>query len=290
MLGPSALSSVLSPHVRRRAAQEAWLAREQAGALLGATVALLYGCMMVFRNLAFYAYEPGDGKRLQDLGFELVVDWEEATWATAGDVPIWVITAWLLALLVSSFRAPRAGAVPKPFAVNIVLRYVLMLALGHTLRFATYISTVYPGTSKQCLGDVSAIKPQSLLEVFVTRFEMQPGMNCGDLLFSGHVLQMSIPVLLISKYGRVIFEWSDLVHCCSLALLWGLVLAMAVAIVARRHHYTQDVVLAGYLTPLLWHFFDREIKPDDKVPPENLPDRPQAGEGGWAALPSPARH
>jgi hypothetical protein len=271
-MGPSLLlSRLLSPHARRRAAQEVWLAREQLGALLGATVALLYGCMMVFRNLAFYAYEPGAGKRLQDLGFEVLPDWEAAAWATAGDVPIWVITAWLLALLASSLRAPRAGAPPKPFAVNIVLRYVLMLVLGHSLRFATYIATVYPGTSQQCLGDVSAIKPQSLLEVFVTRFEMQPGQNCGDLLFSGHVLQMSVPVLIIAKYGRAMFELSDLAHRCSLALLWGLVLAMALAIVARRHHHTQDVVLAGYLTPLLWHFFDREIKPDDKLPPEDLP-------------------
>ena len=62
-----------------------------------------------------------------------------------------------------------------------------MLCIGHTLRFFTYISTSYPGTSMHCrpenVGKINPPSPQTLYEVFIGRVALAPGANCGDLLF-----------------------------------------------------------------------------------------------------------
>ena len=66
-------------------------------------------------------------------------------------------------------------------------RFLEMLCIGHTLRFFTYISTSYPGTSRHCspenVGKIKPPSPQTLYEVFIGRVALAPGANCGDLLF-----------------------------------------------------------------------------------------------------------
>jgi len=231
--------------------------------------------MMVFRNLAYYRFEVGPD--LKDIAFDMLPDWEgSGTWM--GDIPMYFVSFVLFVMGCFTFVAPReqvpqheTDEVPqevllqKPFVVNILRRYVTMLIMGHTLRFFTYISTSLPGTSAECLDaeHVASTKPKTLVEVFFTRYALEPGNNCGDLLFSGHMLQMITPVLCVEMYGRVCFGYSSFTHRCLMIGLWLCIFAMGVLILARRHHYTQDVVLGFYVTPLLWHFYSRAINPKD---------------------------
>jgi len=252
------------------------LLRSQLKLFVAAVVGLLYGAMMAFRNLAFWQYArsgaaAGLEARLQDAGFAALPDLEDAQWNWVGDLPIYIVNSLLLAMGVWSLRSPPGGNVlHKPFMVNILLRYVSVLTLGHTVRFVTYISTVYPGSSEACLDpEVTQGAPTSLVEALFKRFALRPGQNCGDLLFSGHLLQMIVPVLLFSRYGQALFLCSKRKVKVVVLLLWISVAFLAVSIIARRHHYTQDVVLGAAFTPLFWHYYSTVLHPRDAVPPRS---------------------
>jgi len=74
---------------------------------------------------------------------------------------------------------------------------------------------------------------------------------------------MITPVMLVSFYGKQVFEYSDRAHTMLLGFLTSCIFAMAVLIIARRNHYTQDVIAGSYITPLLWHFYTRVIHKED---------------------------
>ena len=52
---------------------------------------------------------------------------------------------------------------------------------------------------------------------------------------------------------------------CLKVVLITLIVIQGVFIVMERSHYTADVVVASYLTPLLWHFRNVGLFPYDVV-------------------------
>uniref|UniRef100_A0A7S3PAX3 Sphingomyelin synthase-like domain-containing protein n=2 Tax=Aplanochytrium stocchinoi TaxID=215587 RepID=A0A7S3PAX3_9STRA len=187
---------------------------------------LLYFCMMVFRNLAFYRFEPGP--RMKDLGYELIQKIPDDAWYT--DVPMYFVSSFLFLLsittlfgngkLVQVYPNPSSVKVPlvKPYTVNMLYRYLGMLCVGHTLRFFTYVVTNPPGSADHCMPDpfhnntLPIHKPKDLYEVFFKRLMLKPSSNCGDLMFSGHMLQIMTPVLMINKYGETVFQYRRIFH------------------------------------------------------------------------------
>ena len=108
-----------------------------------------------------------------------------------------------------------------------------------------------------------------MTEVFLTRIAYSPGNNCGDLMFSGHMMQISLPVLSFSKYGRSCFQerLSPTAFELTRASLVVVVAMQAILIIMNRSHYTSDVVVGAYVTPLLWHFHNRGLFPEEVLPP-----------------------
>lgn len=47
--------------------------------------------------------------------------------------------------------------------------------------------------------------------------------------------------------------------------MWALVVVLSVAIIAARHHYTVDVVVAWYVVPLVWNYY-LHWQPDGPFP------------------------
>ena len=79
--------------------------------------------------------------------------------------------------------------------------------------------------------------------------------GCGDLIFSSHMMIGLVCALAISAYsGNAAFK----------ALLWLLCTALAFLIVMQHSHYTVDVIIAWYVTPMVWvsfrHFFPWDIE------------------------------
>jgi hypothetical protein len=132
--GPTGVADVLL-HVRRRFAQEFRLLRVQWRMWLLCFTTDVYGACMVFRNLAFYRYRAGP-RLTQDLGFDLLPEWQ----GYLTDSPMCALQVVLLGACAMSF-VPRPIGPPAAYAINIVRRWGMMIAMGNTLRFLTYIST-----------------------------------------------------------------------------------------------------------------------------------------------------
>ena len=255
-------------NTRRRLVSEYKLLCAQIPFFLLCAFVMVYCSTMVFRNLAFYRYEPRP--RLRDLGFDTLPDLENnAQWSGMKDLPM-STSMWAMGVLcvISVFVGNGSRT---PYAVNMLRRVLAMLALGHCLRFLTYISTSMPGTTERCLpghlNEMHPPQPTTMKEVFLTRVALNPGNNCGDLMFSGHMLGIITPVLMVGKYGEQVLVHTGL---CSLrvfyiimTILWSLILFQAVLILMMRNHYTSDVVVSGYVTPLLWHYYNHVIQPSD---------------------------
>lgn len=222
----------------------------------------------MFRNLAFYRYQPRP--RLRDLGFDVLPDLENNEfWEGVKDIPIQA-SMWAMGITCLISVVFGKGN-QTPYAVNMLRRVLAVLALGHCLRFCTYISTTMPGTSERCLpGHLNLMdppKPTNLIQVFFTRIAMNPGNNCGDLMFSGHILGVVTPVLMVQKYGSAVFVRTQLVRAGVLttvmAILWSLIVFQGCLILMMRNHYTSDVVVSSYVAPLLWVYYNDVIQPDD---------------------------
>ena len=106
-----------------------------------------------------------------------------------GEFPMYVLGVFNLLLLFTPFFGNEKGRV-KPYAVNIFNRGMTSLSIGLTIRFFTFIGTVLPGIDSHCYDDNPGLmkpKPTTVYEIFM-REPYGPKTNCGDLIFSGHVL------------------------------------------------------------------------------------------------------
>jgi len=264
---------VVMANAKRRLIHEYRLVCAQLPFFLLCAFVMMYLSTMVFRNLAFYRYEPRP--RLRDLGFDLLPDLEnDDFWFAIKDVPM-TSSMWLMGFTCIISVLFGKGQ-ETPYAVNMLRRVLAMLSLGHCLRFCTYISTSMPGTTERCLpghlDEMDPPQPKTLKEVFLTRIALNPGNNCGDLMFSGHILGIVTPVLMVVKYGELVLVKTGL---CSirtmnaiLGVLWLLIIFQGMLIVMMRNHYTSDIVVSTYVTPLLWNYYNTVIQPDDL----HLPD------------------
>ena len=73
-------------------------------------------------------------------------------------------------------------------SIGMLTRFLTMMVVGHFFRVLTYPLTSLPGPAKHCtnytLEEIN--RPKVLSEIFHKL--NSPFENCGDLLFSGHIL------------------------------------------------------------------------------------------------------
>ncbi len=74
--------------------------------------------------------------------------------------------------------------------------------------------------------------------------------SCGDLLFSGHTTHGMILTLIIVRYAPGLRA--------AQALAVGLMVLLALALLAFRSHYTSDVVVAVYVVLMIWRLMPPE--------------------------------
>jgi hypothetical protein len=256
-------------HVRRRFANELCLLRVQWRMWLLCFTIDVYGACMVFRNLAFYRYRAGL-RLTQDLGFDLLPEWQ----GYLTDSPMCVLQVVLIGACAMSF-VPRPTRPPAEYAVNIIRRWGMMIAMGNTLRFLTYMSTTLPGSAKHCLPsnpNIPKDQPKTVSDILfrITVDGVGDGRsgtyNCGDLTFSGHILMTMTYALCCLRYAPNAYMMSPTVECRFTTMVWATVGMQCILTVMARNHYTMDVVISLYLTPLLWSFYTTKMEPKDMRP------------------------
>lgn len=248
--------------VLARARCEANLLRRQWKIYTACLVVILYGGSVVFRNLAFFLYVPGE-RLPRDVGFDLLP--EVKGYVT--NVPLFLLQITCVATCVLTFApiAPKA-----PFAVNILRRWGAVEAIGTLLRFVTYISTSVPGAADHCLlsknPDLQQNQPKTLRDILwsikvdgvgLEGHSSKPGSyNCGDLVFSGHMLMACAYALVANRYTPSVVNMPRRMQTWLFRpALVVLVLTQAVLTLMARNHYSMDVVIGLYVTPLLWHWY-----------------------------------
>ena len=91
-------------------------------------------------------------------------------------------------------------------------------------------------------------------------------------MFSGHMLGILVPVLMIIHYGDECLVQNGYLSPVGLrvlvSFLFIMVVVQAILILTMRNHYTSDIVVSCYLTPLLWNYYVDVIYPTDVVPPQ----------------------
>jgi len=247
-----------------------WMERQlfmkQRKPIFASLFVLVYGAMILFRNIAFYRYRAGP--RLKDLGYDLFPEFSEDA-KEITDVPMIALNVVTVVVLMGALLGPHVTGGSfnnRPHFVNIVRRMLCVYAIGHSLRAMTYLSTTIPGASDICLTPELLHPPKSIAECFYRIHSFNTG--CGDLIFSGHMLFVSLVFLFTLRYGAS--SWGQprfgKLHCSLLVTCVGLGCVQAVFILKARHHYSVDIVVALYTVPLVWYFYGREIQPhDDQV-------------------------
>jgi hypothetical protein len=230
----------------------------------------VYGTLIVFRNLAFYRFRAGP-RLTQDLGFDVLPEWQ-GYWT---DSPILALQTTLLSASFMSF-VPRRNSPPAPYVVNIWRRCGMMVGMGNILRFLTYISTTLPGSAKHCLPsnpNIDKDQPRTIsnilfrIAVDVPGFQQGNGSsgtyNCGDLTFSGHILLAITLAFCCLRYVPSAFQMTRRVESWFKRCVWATVMMQCIFTIMARNHYTMDVVISLYLTPLLWSFYTTKMEPGD---------------------------
>ncbi|KAF4650689.1 hypothetical protein FOL47_000968 [Perkinsus chesapeaki] len=154
------------------------------------------------------------------------------------------ICTWLLVLLMTwsvgsltvvTIMRPRPGIT----IIGILWRTVFVCALAFNLRSISFLVTLLPAPWPECQDDVFSL--------------IHSTSGCGDLIFSGHTLCGMACLLAVAHYST---NW--IINIPG----WVLFLGEIVAILAERAHYSVDIVVALFTTPMLWicfyHFFPKD--------------------------------
>lgn len=234
------------------------------------------------RNLAFYLHHPladyvNDPSenlkrhRLYDLGYSLLPDFSESeSIVTMNEFLQYVMAAAIISISMTPYLHEICPKRPKSlpvFTVNIVIRLLQGIAIGHVLRIPTFLATSLPGPSPHCIGEIERHNhPHDLAHIF---WFPHTGANCGDLVFSGHVLFATTAVLTVTHYVHKIFGRDRAIQA-GLALL-PVYLLQIILIIMSRAHYSVDVVSSMIISTLSWIVQAQVAFPLDVTPEgENL--------------------
>lgn len=211
---------------------------------------------------------------LKDIGHELFPDLSHSGWALAINDFSAVLFIWLpFALFIVPFFVSFRGK-GRPYFATLSLRFLQALASAHVLRWLTFLATSIPGPSVACQS-VAWTGPDGVHgreEIdraartgSISDFFLSQGHNCGDLIFSGHMLQAVTCTLVVQFYATYILP--DRIAMLLMITLWCLMPLQIFFVLSTRNHYSVDVVVASYLAPLNWlawiHFFPTDGVPGD---------------------------
>ena len=100
--------------------------------------------------------------------------------------------------------------------------------------------------------------PQSLVESIWLTMQKFPLFDCGDLIFSGHTVHFLLCAFIWDESG-----WGLRRRAKKLALngvwrvlLWVYVIGGVCTLIMCRFHYSVDVVVGGYISFLVWKYYD----------------------------------
>eukprot|EP01103_Thecamoeba_quadrilineata_P018735 TRINITY_DN7319_c0_g1_i1.p1 TRINITY_DN7319_c0_g1~~TRINITY_DN7319_c0_g1_i1.p1 ORF type:complete len:294 (+),score=24.12 TRINITY_DN7319_c0_g1_i1:125-1006(+) len=166
---------------------------------------------------------------LPDFGFDILPSFVESDTASNKLLAITGLLTFLRCLF-------------HPKGILMFRRFAFLWTILIIGRCTTLISTSYPDPSRSC----RTYKSPDTLMAFVVETVYRPEfITCGDLMYSGHTVYFTLLGLSWSHYAIYSFE----------KLVWIPLGLSILGLVATRVHYLNDVLIAFYLTILVWYLY-----------------------------------
>ena len=215
---------------------------------------MVYVASTLGRNLAYYRNVQGD--RLKDLGFEILPELPQH-WKVISEVMIYMNHIIGILLI---FSPPL---LEKNYSTILIGKRILtILTIGHMVRICMYLSTALPSPATHCLpGSTSYHPPDTLWKVFF-RFSTYNDLNCGDLIFSGHIFQNFSFTILTTLYACRLY--GEKFGKPLIVLQWIISMFQIIFVIAARNHYTVDVVVGIYVAITLWMIMTKQEHLDNE--------------------------
>lgn len=191
-----------------------------------------------FHNLVYILHERRPA--LRDMGFELIPALPKGARSLS---EAWFFTLFLSAFVMCAtplFIRQRPGE-KRRYGIVMLSRFVVCLTVAIALRIVCFMVTILPAPAPHCQpGSADYDPPSSASEVLL---EIEALKGCGDLLFSSHTVMAVLSACLITRYAP--WVWAKV-------FMWINILVFGYLVVAARKHYTVDVWVAWYTTPMVF--------------------------------------
>ena len=225
---------------------------------------LLYIASTLGRNLAYF--RSIQQTRLKDLGFEIIPE-------LPNNLEVINITNLVIGVLITFSPLYINSMNNSLSSILIAIRLMTILGIGHLVRIFMYLSTSLPSPADHCQpGSDSYNPPSSLITVF-TRFSSFKDLNCGDLIFSGHMFQNISFTVVSCIYSYKMFSvlFSKIISIIQILLSFS----QSYFIIAARNHYTIDIIVAIYVSATLWYISFSKFSVDEEIKVVDMKKRQQ---------------
>jgi shingomyelin synthase len=165
----------------------------------------------------------------------------------------------LLGLLVSFWILFVILVVERHQIPAILIKWLLCHGTLYFLRIVTISVTALPVTQNHCREHYTRIGNMMWNTLLGIVSMGSLNQHCGDLLFSGHSVLITLVCLLFTDYCKRLGrdKFYDLVVLIIRFIVYSLALVACLFIIATRNHYTVDVVIGVYAT-----FVTYKVMPD----------------------------
>lgn len=178
-----------------------------------------------------------------------------------------------------------------------ISRYMRVAMVTQLMRISTFLTTVIPAPNPLCSGET--FKPPTKFSEVFWKSAGGGDRGCGDLIFSSHLMFNIIAIYTvynfmgIKDYETIDTNFNRITREADISndtennkldekyyfispreaflrrlLLWISIISVVIDIyfiLASRKHYTVDVLVAIYITPLVCYWFHVNIR-DPKIP------------------------
>lgn len=153
-----------------------------------------------------------------------------------------ILLVFMIATLIRLMLFDRQG-------IQIMIRFMLVDAALLFMRGITVATTSLNNPNPACATCGGDACPETLLGSVIYTLEKFPWFSCGDLIFSGHTGHYLLMLLIWLTYYDYAYRW--LVKIAALTVTFiGLT-----GLISCRFHYTDDVLIATFLTLLCWYIY-----------------------------------
>ncbi|KNE70157.1 hypothetical protein AMAG_15130 [Allomyces macrogynus ATCC 38327] len=124
--------------------------------------------------------------------------------------------------------------------LGLIRRFLYVHGTLLLFRSLTIISTTLPDPQKKCAEKLP------VEDIFAPVNPLMP-VTCGDMMFSGHTVMLTILAMIWTDYGPQI-AWVR-------RGIWTIAALGMLSLVAMRYHYTIDIMIALYITQRGWRWY-----------------------------------